>query len=439
MARFSLEGKIALLTATGAVLTVAIALALERAFGSPWLSLIFTLGVAVPVIAVASRRFARPLRQTLRALTDGISSLRDNDFSVSIAARRRDELGELVTAYNSLGGILREERQDLFQRELLLDTVIQSTPLALVLTSDAGRVLYSNLAARQLFHAGRKLEGHELGTLLTHAPPALRDAFAAERDTLFTVPIGDEPEIFHLSRRGFLLNARPHQLYLLKQLTRELNAQEVATWKKVIRVIAHELNNSLAPISSLAHSGQQLARAPQADKLERVFATIEERAAHLKTFIDGYARFAKLPQPRISTVGWGSFLDLLAAAVPFHIDGQVPRELAEFDPAQLQQVLINLLKNAHESGSASDEVRISIDAGVNVWQLNVLDRGSGMSEEVLRNALLPFYSTKPAGTGLGLTLSREVLEAHGGRITLANREGGGLQVALWLPRSPAAG
>ena len=117
----------------------------------------------------------------------------------------------------------------------------------------------------------------------------------------------------------------------------------------------------------------------------------------------------------------------------------MPREPAEFDPAQLQQVLINLLKNAHESGSAPDEVRISIDAGTNVWQLNVLDRGSGMSEEVLRNALLPFYSTKPAGTGLGLTLSREVLEAHGGRITLANREGGGLQVALWLPRSRAAG
>jgi two-component system, NtrC family, nitrogen regulation sensor histidine kinase NtrY len=439
MARFSLEGKVALLTATGAVLTTAIALALERAFGSVWLSLLVTFVTAVPVIAVVSRRFARPLRRTLRALADGISSLRDNDFSVSIAARRRDELGELVNAYNSLGGILREERQDLFQRELLLDTVIQSTPLALVLTSDAGRVLYSNLAARQLFHAGRKLEGYELGTLLKDAPPALREAFAVERDTLFTVQIGDEPEIFHLSRRGFLLNARPHQLYLLKQLTRELNAQEVATWKKVIRVIAHELNNSLAPISSLAHSGQQLARAPQADKLERVFATIEERAAHLKTFIDGYARFAKLPQPRVSAVGWGNFLELLAAAVPFQIDGLVPREPAEFDPAQLQQVLINLLKNAHESGSAPDQVRISIEAGTNVWQLNVLDRGSGMSEEVLRNALLPFYSTKPAGTGLGLTLSREVLEAHGGRITLANREGGGLQVALWLPRSRTAG
>jgi nitrogen fixation/metabolism regulation signal transduction histidine kinase len=440
MARFSLEGKVALLSVTCAGLTAVIALALERALGSTWLSLLLTLTIVVPLIVIVSRRFARPLRTTLRAVADGVSSLRDNDFSISIAGGGRDELGELVTAYNSLGGILREERQDLFQRELLLDTVIQSTPLALVLTNVGGRILYSNLAARQLFHSGRKLEGLDLAALLEQGPAALRDAFGAERDTLFTVPIGGEPEIFHLSRRAFLLNAKPHQLYLLKQLTRELNAQEVATWKKVIRVIAHELNNSLAPISSLAHSGQQLVRAPpQPEKLERVFATIEERAAHLKTFIDGYARFAKLPQPRIVPVDWANFLELLAAAVPFQIEGAVPREHAAFDPAQLQQVLINLLKNAHESGSPPEEVRVAIEAGTNIWQLIVLDRGSGMTDAVLRNALLPFYSTKATGTGLGLTLSREVLEAHGGRITLANREGGGLAVALWLPRSAAAG
>jgi nitrogen fixation/metabolism regulation signal transduction histidine kinase len=438
MARFSLEGKVALLSVTCASLTAVLALALERAFSLPWLSLLLTLVIAVPLITLVSRRFARPMRTTLHAVADGVSSLKDNDFSISIAGGRRDELGELVNAYNSLGTILRDERQDLFQRELLLDTVIQSTPLALVLTNNSGRVLYSNLAARQLFHAGRKLEGLELTVLLEQAPAALREAFSAERDTLFTVPISGEPEIFHLSRRGFLLNGNPHQLHLLKQLTRELNAQEVATWKKVIRVIAHELNNSLAPISSLAHSGQQLARAPQGDKLERVFATIEERAAHLKTFIDGYARFAKLPQPRIVAVDWRNFLELLSAAVPFRIEGEVPREAAEFDTAQLQQVLINLLKNAHESGSPPEEVRIAIEAGTNIWQLTVLDRGSGMSDAVLRNALLPFYSTKPTGTGLGLTLSREVLEAHGGRITLANREGGGLAVALWLPRSGAA-
>ena len=435
---FSLEGKIALLTAACSCAAVGIALALQQLIGNLWISVFLTLLIILPGAIFVSRRFARRLRRTLTAVSDGISGMRDNDFSVSVAGYRADELGELVRAYNGLGDVLREERQGLLQRELLLDTVIQSTPLALLLTNEAGVILYSNLAARQLFSSGRKLEGLQLPALLVNAPQALRDAFAAERDTLFTVELGSEPEIFHLSRRGFRLNAQPHRLYLLKQLTRELNAQEVATWKKVIRVIAHELNNSLAPISSLAHSGRQLAGAPDHDKLERVFSTIEERAAHLKTFIDGYARFAKLPQPRPARIEWGAFLDSLAGALPFSLEGAAPAEPAHFDPAQLQQVLINLLKNAHESGSAPGDVRIAIDSGPTAWQLRVLDRGCGMSDGDLRHALVPFYSTKPTGTGLGLTLCREVMDAHGGRIALTNREGGGMIVTLWLPKIPDA-
>ncbi len=436
--RFSLEGKIALLTAASACVAVALALILQQALANLWISVFLTLAIVLPGAILLSRRFARHMRRTLNAIADGISSMRDNDFSVSVAGERADELGELVRAYNALGDVLREERQGLLQRELLLDTVIQSTPLALVLTSEAGTILYSNFAARELFNAGRKLEGLQLPALLTGAPQALRDAFAAEQDTLFTVEIAGEPEIFHLSRRGFRLNARPHRLYLLKQLTRELNAQEVATWKKVIRVIAHELNNSLAPISSLAHSGRQLAGAPDRDKLERVFSTIEERAAHLKSFIDGYARFAKLPQPRPTRIEWGAFLEALAGALPFRLDGEPPAEPAHFDPAQLQQVLINLLKNAHESGSAADEVRIAIDSGPGAWQLRVLDRGCGMADADLRNALVPFYSTKTTGTGLGLTLCREVMDAHAGRIALTNREGGGMIVSLWIPKAESA-
>jgi nitrogen fixation/metabolism regulation signal transduction histidine kinase len=245
--------------------------------------------------------------------------------------------------------------------------------------------------------------------------------------------VGGEAQVYHLSQRGFLLNARRHRLILLKQLTRELAAQEVAVWKKVIRVIAHELNNSLAPISSLAHSGQLLAQAPDSTQLARVFETIAERAAHLGTFIDGYARFAKLPRPRLAEVPWAQFLARLEGTLPFRIQGPVPEGVASFDASQLEQAMINLLKNAAESGSAPQEITVAVQRAAAGFLIEVGDRGSGLTDSTLRDALLPFYSTKPAGTGLGLTLCREIIEAHGGRLSLANREGGGALVTVWLP------
>ncbi len=233
-----------------------------------------------------------------------------------------DEVGELVENYNSLGERLRIERQSLYQRELMLDTVIQTTPLAMVLTNDADAVLYSNSAARQLFAEGRKLEGARFSRYLDRAPAPLREAIGRGGDTLFTLELGGEPQVYHVSQRSFLLNAVPHRLLLLKQLTREINSQEVATWKKVIRVIAHELNNSLAPISSLAHSGQILARAPpDPEQLVRVFSTIEDRARHLAGFIEGYAQFAKLPQPRLAPVSWQVLLERLRVVVAVPADG----------------------------------------------------------------------------------------------------------------------
>ena len=129
-------------------------------------------------------------------------------------------------------------------------------------------------------------------------PAALREALESTRDQLFTAQLGDDAQVFHVSHRQFLLNGQPHRLRLLKQLTREVNAQEVAVWKKVIRVIAHEINNSVAPIASLAQSGQRLALQPEPAQLQRVFAAIDDRMSHLSQFVEGYSRFAKLPKPR---------------------------------------------------------------------------------------------------------------------------------------------
>src|ERR1700681_2217580 len=134
--------------------------------------------------------------------------------------------------------------------------------------------------ARQLLVSGAPFMG-----LLQQSPAPLREAVTGNTDTLFTMEVAGEPQVYHLSQRRFHLNAQPQQLVLLKQLTRELAAQEVAIWKTLIRVIAHELNNSLAPISSLAHSGRLRGREPDPPQLERVFTTIGDRAAHLATFI----------------------------------------------------------------------------------------------------------------------------------------------------------
>ena len=407
--------------------------ALVRWTASVPLAALTSIAIALPLTIWAARLATNSWSQVVRAVRDGVLSLRDHDFSISITPLPSGELRELVTAYNSLGDLLRRERLDLYQRELLLDTVIQTTPLVMVLTNSAERIVYSNVAARQLFHGGRKLEGLDFPNLLADSPTALREALSATGDTLFTMEVAGEPQVYHLSQRRFHLNAQPHRLLLLKQLTRELAAQEVAVWKKVIRVIAHELNNSLAPISSLVHSGRLLATGPQ---LERVFTTIGERTAHLSSFIDGYARFAKLPRPRPAPVTWPDFLARLEGTTAFRIEGELPRTPASFDAAQLEQVMINLLKNAAESGSAREDVLVSVRespaAGAG-FLLEVADRGSGLAEEVLRDALLPFYSTKPTGTGLGLTLCREIVEAHGGRLSIANRPGGGAVVSVWLP------
>jgi two-component system nitrogen regulation sensor histidine kinase NtrY len=299
--------------------------------------------------------------------------------------------------------------------------------------------VFGNIAARQLFRGGRKLEGTRFAELLEAAPQPLRDAVAAGVDTLFTVSGGAEAEIFHVSSRPFMLNSQPHRLLLFKQLTREMAAQEVAIWKKVIRVVAHELNNSLAPITSLAHSGRDLACGPEAARLARVFSTIEERASHLATFIDGYARFAKLPRPRPAEVAWERLLAGLGDSLSFRVLQPVAARPGWADAAQIEQVLINLVKNAIESGSPEDDVTIAVHEREGGVALEVGDRGSGLTDEVLADALLPFYSTKPKGTGLGLTLCREIVDAHGGRLSIANRDGGGALVTVWLPAAPAAG
>lgn len=398
---------------------------------------LFILLFACGICALGVAWFTRHLARSLNALEVGLLNFNDNDFSVSIPANGEGQLKALAELFNDSAAKLRQERQYIYQRELLLDKVIQSSPNVMLLFNDHQKLMYANDAARHLFHIKGKMEGLSLDELLQDLPEALALALKQEKSGLFTMG-EDDTETWYLSRGQFLLNNQRHNLILLKQMTRELNRQEVAVWKKVIRIISHELNNSVAPIASMVNSGRLLTKDLDNPKLKLIFDTIESRTNHLSQFIFNYARFAKLPLPQRREVPWQQLVEHLTQHYPFTLANELPAEMGYFDQGQMEQVLLNLLKNAHESGSNPDEVTLSIRYQTMVdgagFSIKIEDRGSGMSEEVLEQALLPFYSTKQSGTGLGLPLCREIIEAHEGSISMHNRSDGGLSVQLWLPQ-----
>jgi two-component system nitrogen regulation sensor histidine kinase NtrY len=322
----------------------------------------------------------------------------------------------------------------------LLQTALDHSPIAILLVNPLDRILYANQESRRLFTSGRKLQGMKFSEIAKSCPKEMQQVMGSTRDGVFSVETEDQTETYHLAERSFFLNRREHRLYLLRRMTAELSRQEAEIWKRVIRIISHELNNSLAPISSLAHSGMAMARDPeQITKLEPLYNSIQERVDHLTEFLEGYARFARLPQPQMQTVRWADWLEGPGELYAFQIEGQLPSRPGQFDPSQMQQAMINLLKNAVEASSADPEIAVAViflqEKG---FRIQVKDRGCGMDEVVMRQALLPFYSTKSGGSGVGLALCREIVEAHGGSIRIQSRSGGGTVVTLWLPASPAA-
>ena len=440
MIRRSLAGRLLFWLLPLLAAAIGLPLLLLHWLGDARLAALLAALALVPLAAWIVRRALRPLNSLFRALAGSVNTSRDGEYNFGIHWRGHDDLAGLVRAHAELGEVLREQRQGLVERELLLDSMVQNTPVAMLLVAVGGdgqhRVVFANVAARKLLHGGLKLEGQRFDNLLAKAPVEMREAMLRGGDGLFAIGTeGDDEEeqIYHLARRHFRLNGRRHELLLLRQLTHELRRQEVHTWKKVIRVISHELNNSLAPVASLAHSGAELVRRGRHERLEEVFSTIEDRARHLEGFIRGYARFAKLPQPLFQTVDWADFLASLQRQISFELELPAGELSSRIDAAQIEQAMLNLLKNAHEAGSTDAQVIVRVSRLPQWLRIEVLDRGSGMNDAVLQNALVPFYSTKRNGTGLGLALTREIVEAHEGRLSMHNREGGGLCVAIQLP------
>ncbi len=400
------------------------------------ISLLYSL-LALLTCALISGFFAAqlsaPLIDGMNSLETGLLNFKDGELATLLAYDGSDELGDLCRLYNQTAKQLRQEKQWIYQRELMLDKVLQSSPQAVLLTNDQGFIVYSNHSARSLLDAKSALEGAKLESLLDSSCEQLTRAIHKGVDGLFTLDKADqESQTWHMATGRLLLNNQFHQLYVFKQLTRELSRQEVEVWKKVIRIISHELNNSLGPMSSMLHSAQLLTKEVDEPRLKRVFTTIEDRIKHLNEFVQGYGKFAKLPTPQLSTINWPTLIEQLKSQwqVEVSLDERVTTDA---DHTQLEQLLINLLKNAYESGSNPEDVSLTVQQEASGTHITVSDKGKGMSEAVMANALIPFYSTKATGSGLGLALCREIVEAHHGQISLHNREQGGLSVHVLLP------
>jgi nitrogen fixation/metabolism regulation signal transduction histidine kinase len=437
--RFSLEGRLAgaafaaaLLSA--ALLAVFVVLGLPLALG---LALAAASGLAA---AIGGTSWAwRPAGDALRGIADGVRGFQENDFGFRLAEGRDDEVGELTSLFNRMGDVLRTERRETFEREILLDAVLQGAPMAILLLNGRDRVVYANGAARRMFSGRGRLVGVALPEV--EAPAAvLREALLAGEDATVTgrVP-GREEETWRVAVRAFHFHAQRHRLFVVETTTGDVRRQELDAWRKVIRVVSHEVNNSLAPVSSLVHSARLAASSPRhAGRLEDILATIDERVRHLSRFLEGYAALARIPAPAPEAVEWATFLESVRRAVPFRILGGSGPACGIFDPAQIQQVLLNLLKNASEAGSPPGTIEVSVDEAAGGESiLRVLDRGTGMDEDAMRRAALPLSSAARGGRGLGLPLCAEILAAHGGTLTLGARPGGGTVATCTLPRRAA--
>jgi signal transduction histidine kinase len=345
---------------------------------------------------------------------------------VGRASRRRDKAREEELARRT---------QESDEQRKLLRTLLDASPLAVVLCADSGRIVFENEPARAMFFDGRSAEGENFLRLVADGPEPFRGALLGATDEMVGLTVEGRREIYHFARRSFEYGGQPHTLMVVRTMTREVARHDIDVLKNVVRLISHEVNNSLAPVSSLVHSARSILRGgDRLERLDRVFDTIDERSKHLSNFIAGYATLARLPRPIAQPVEWGAMVNRLAVLFPEATLEAPVGATGYCDAGQLEQALINLLRNATQAGGPATEVRLTVvpheQGGA---ELCVVDRGAGFSPEALESALLPFYTTKPGGSGVGLALVREVVQAHEGRLSLSQRQGGGAAVSVWLP------
>lgn len=365
---------------------------------------------------------------------DGLLSLQDNDFSISLPEDIEAKNLHILQLFNEVADKLRVERQSLYQRELMLDKVVNASNVVTLLVNHRNTIVFANLAAKQLFDT-TDLIGNDLTHMLQHHGEFLLQHVSTEHAIVQKTSESGEEQSFHFSQHRLKLHSVNHRLYLVKPITEALYRQELQTWKKVIRVINHELNNSIAPISSMCHSGLMLAEKHQDPRLSMIFDTVSTRISKLSDFITSYSQLAKISTPQKTPLNLNQCLEGLKNLYDFSLNSENNVVSIQADISQLEQLFINLLKNAQQASEHSEQpVQIHVNEDLENVYIKVRDFGPGMPEKVMTQAFLPYFSTKENGSGVGLTICRDIVEVHKGNIQLANHSQGGLVVSISLPK-----
>ena len=421
---------------------VMVALWLLWAGGQPakvqWTFTLLIVGCWAGFALAARSLVVRPLH----AMANLLAALREGDFAVRAhGARRGEALGDVLAEINVLSRTLQEQRLSALEATALLRTVMQEINIAIFAFDADGRVRLANQAAEKLLARPiERLMGRGAAEL------GLADCLEGEPARLLTVMFpGGSGGRWGLRRSEFREGGRPHQLVVIADLSRTLREEELQAWQRIVRVLGHELNNSLAPIKSIAGSLGSLMRSPRRaddweDDVRRGLEIIGSRADSLARFMQAYARLARLPPPTLAPCALRPLVERVVALetrLPVQIVAS-PDVTLPCDAAQLEQLIINLVKNAVD---AVIEQRAAghPDAGVRVgWrkragsvEVHVEDDGPGIGQTA--NLFVPFFTTKPEGSGIGLVLCRQIAENHGGTLTLVNREAGGCLATLRLP------
>ena len=413
-----------------------------------WTLTVFIVGVWTTCSFSVRHRVVLPL-QTLSNL---LAALRESDFSIRArGASGDDPLGAVMLEVNVLASTLHDQRLGALEAGALLRTVMVEIDVA-VFTFDGAQTL------RLVNRAGERLLAQPAEQLLGHTAVdlGLRACLQGTSPRIEDVAFPGGSGRWEVRRTTFRQDGRPHQLLVLADVSRPLRDEERQAWQRLIRVIGHEINNSLAPIKSIAGSLESmLARVPGSEPksgsdpaypnlmfdpetiadMKRGLAVIAARSDSLSRFTTAYARLAKLPAPRIDSVNVLALIRRIAGVetrLPIRIH-DAPDVNIRADPDQLEQLLINLVHNASDAAlQTGGGVTVGWKREGRSFELWVDDEGAGLTNA--SNIFVPFFTTKPGGSGIGLVLSRQIAEAHGGSLTLENRsDRRGCRAFLRLP------